>query len=145
MHRPDASGNQCMAALGRQQTFSGGSPRALETAQAQVGKGVARNRRKIMPCPLDAGGLICVIASAVPRDREHSHFRRHGGGAMGSKLRQSEEKFRLALDAAGALVYEVTADGDIVAHGLELCAIFALCRRFGHAALDPEPLYRASG
>ena len=38
---------------------------------------------------------------------------------MGSKLRQSEEKFRLALDAAGALVYEVTPGGDIVAHGLE--------------------------
>ena len=38
---------------------------------------------------------------------------------MESKLRQSEEKFRLALDAAGALVYEVTPGGDVVTHGLE--------------------------
>jgi PAS domain S-box-containing protein len=38
---------------------------------------------------------------------------------MEAKLRESEERCRLALDAAAALVYEIAPDGRILAHGLE--------------------------
>jgi PAS domain S-box-containing protein len=38
---------------------------------------------------------------------------------MEAKLRHSEERCRLALDAAAALVYEIAPDGRILAHGLE--------------------------
>ncbi|WP_061502533.1 sensor histidine kinase [Ramlibacter tataouinensis] len=38
---------------------------------------------------------------------------------MDSNLRRSEERCRLALDAARALVYELMPDGSIAAHGLE--------------------------